>query len=53
MEQNTDTTLQSFERTLVRYKEKLAKKPNSTFFKGLVKNTEEVIRDLKEESKKG
>lgn len=45
-------TIKSFEETLKRYKADLESNPNSTFYIGLVKNTEEYIEELREELKK-
>jgi hypothetical protein len=36
-------TIKTFEETLKRYKADLEKNPSSTFYTGLVKNTEEYI----------
>lgn len=40
-------TIKTFEETLKRYKSDLEKNPGSTFYSGLVKNTEEYIEELK------
>ncbi len=45
-------TIKSFEETLLRYRSDLEKNPGSTFYSGLVKNTEEFIEELREELKK-
>lgn len=45
--ENLLDTIKSFEKILERYKSKLEKDPNSVFYKGLVKNTEEYISELK------
>lgn len=45
--ENLLDTIKSFEKILERYKSKLEKEPNSVFYKGLVKNTEEYINELK------
>lgn len=42
-------TIKTFEETLKRYKSDLEKNPGSTFYTGLVKNTEEYIEELKDE----
>ena len=42
-------TIKSFEETLSRYRSDLQKNPTSLFYKGLVKNTEEYINELKNE----
>ena len=39
--------IESFEQTLERYKKELENNPTSTFYQGLVKNTEEYITELK------
>jgi hypothetical protein len=44
--------LQTFDETLKRYKSDLEKNPSSTFYTGLVKNTEDYIEELKGELKK-
>ena len=44
-----NNTIESFEETLKRYRTELEKNPNSTFYNGLVKNTEEYIEELKGE----
>jgi superfamily II DNA or RNA helicase len=44
-------TIKSFEETLKRYKSALEKNPGSTFYTGLVRNTEEYIEELKGELK--
>jgi hypothetical protein len=43
----TETIIQMFEKSLERYKIELKKNPESTFYKGIVKNTEEYIYKLK------
>lgn len=45
--ENLLDTIKSFEKILERYKSKLEKDPNSVFYKGLVKNTEDYISELK------
>ena len=50
--ENLKETIKSFEKTLKRYRSELEKDPASTFYSGLVKNTEEYIAELKEELKK-
>jgi len=45
-------TIKSFEETLKRYRSELGNNPGSTFYSGLIKNTEEYIAELKEELKK-
>ena len=40
--------IKQFEEMLTHYKELLEKDPDSTFYRGLVKNTEEYINELKE-----
>lgn len=42
-------TIKTLEETLKRYKSDLEKNPSSTFYTGLVKNTEEYIEELKGE----
>ena len=42
-------TIKLFEETLERYKSNLETSPESTFYSGLVKNTEEYIEELKNE----
>jgi hypothetical protein len=44
-------TIKTFEETLKRYKSELDKNPDSTFYTGLVKNTEEYIKLLKGKNK--
>lgn len=43
--------IQTFERMLEKYEEKLRRDPNSFFYKGLVKNTREYLEELYEEVK--
>ena len=43
--------IKSFEKSLDRYKLELEKNPNSTFFAGIVKETEEYIEELKNKQK--
>jgi len=45
-------TIKTFEETLKRYKLDLEKNPSSTFYAGLVKNTEEYVEELKGDLKK-
>jgi hypothetical protein len=45
-------TIKTFEETLKRYKLDLEKNPGSTFYAGLVKNTEDYIEELMGELKK-
>lgn len=40
--------IKGFEKLLVGYKEKLQEKPDSLFYQGLVKTTEEYIKELTE-----
>ena len=44
-------TIKSFEESLKKYKLDLEKNPNSSFFIGLVEQTEEYIQELKQELK--
>ncbi len=39
--------IETFERALERYKKELEKNPDSTFYKGLVKETEEYLKEIK------
>lgn len=39
--------IKSFEDRLESYKKSLSENPKSTFYEGLIKNTEEYIRELK------
>jgi len=39
--------LRLFHKTLKRYKENLDQNPGSFFYQGLIKNTEEFIKELK------
>lgn len=50
--ENLKETIKSFEETLKRYRSELENNPGSTFYSGLIKNTEEYIAELKEELKK-
>ena len=50
--ENLKETIKSFEETLKRYRLELENNPGSTFYSGLIKNTEEYIAELKEELKK-
>jgi len=43
----TETVISIFEKALGEYEEKVKQQPTSTFYKGLVKNTEEFITELK------
>lgn len=43
----TDIVIGIFEKALGEYQEKVKEQPTSTFYKGLVKNTEEFITKLK------
>jgi type I restriction enzyme, R subunit len=49
LEKNILETIKSFESQLKRYMDELSKHPDSLFYKGLVKNTEEFIEELNEE----
>jgi type I restriction enzyme, R subunit len=49
---NIKNTIILFEDTLERYQTELEKDPASTFYSGLVRNTEKYIAELKEELKK-
>ena len=40
-----NTLLEIYQKNLKSYKEQLAKKPNSIFYQGLVKNMEELIKE--------
>ena len=40
--------IESFELRLKSYESELSKNPNSTFYSGIVKNTKEYIKELKE-----
>lgn len=40
-----NTLLEIYQNSLKSYKEQLAKKPNSLFYKGLVKNMEDLIEE--------
>lgn len=42
---NKNTLLEIYQNSLKSYKEQLAKKPNSIFYQGLVKNMEELIKE--------
>lgn len=42
------TNLRTFEEALIKYKELLGKNPENEFYKNLVTNTEEMIKDIKE-----
>lgn len=42
-----DILLELWEASLESYKKELVKKPDSLFYKGLVKNTEEFIKKIK------
>ncbi len=42
-----ENTITSFEVTLNRYRDKLNQNPGSTFYSGLIKNTQEYIEELK------
>lgn len=44
-----DEQIEMFKETLESYKLKLQSNPDSTFYKGLVKNTEEYIQEMSEE----
>ncbi len=44
----TKQLIQMFEENLIRYELQLSNNPTSIFYKGLVKNTKEVIEELKE-----
>jgi len=44
----TKQLIQMFEEKLIRYELQLSNNPTSIFYKGLVKNTKEVIEELKE-----
>jgi len=50
--ENLKETIKSFEETLKRYRSELENNPGSSFYSGLIKNTEEYIAELKEELKK-
>jgi len=41
------SNLRTFEEALERYKRLLKENPDSTFYKGLVENTKELIEDIK------
>lgn len=43
---NKDELLVIFENSLKSYKDQLINKPNSTFYQGLVKNTESLIEEF-------
>jgi len=47
-----EETIKSFEESLKRYKLELEKNPKSFFFIGLVEQTEEYIKELKQEKNK-
>jgi hypothetical protein len=47
MNKNRQEIIELFEEKLKRYKLQLKKDPNSLFYKGLVKNTQEYIEELK------
>ena len=46
-----DEQIEMLEETLESYEQKLKANPDSTFYKGLVKNTKEYIEELKQEDK--
>jgi hypothetical protein len=48
MKETNKELIESFEETLERYKTELKKDPTSTFYQGLVKNTEDYIKELKD-----
>ena len=48
---DTQDLIEIFEKKLKRYKRELDRNKNSTFYEGLVKNTEEFINDLKSQTK--
>lgn len=50
--QEIENTLKTFEETLKRYQSDLQKNPDSIFYEGLVKNTQEYIEELKQELSK-
>lgn len=47
---NTQEAIRHFEEMLDRYMLELHKDPSSAFFQGAVKNTQEYIKELKDES---
>ena len=48
MKSEQGNTVKSFDITLSRYRSDYSKNPSSTFYKGLVDNTESYIEELKE-----
>lgn len=46
MKNKKNTLLEIWENALDSYKKELEKNPDSTFYKGLVKNTEELIQKI-------
>lgn len=46
MNNKKNTLLDIWEKALESYKKELEKKPDSVFYKGLVKNTEELIQKI-------
>lgn len=42
----TETVINIFKKALVEYQEKLKENPRSTFYKVLIKNTREFIKDI-------
>ena len=52
MKTENNQLLDIYKNSLESYKEQLSKNPNSTFYKGLVKNMESIIEDIINKNKK-